>query len=145
MHAQVAQDLRPDAVGAQDFRTALRASRASRRLIDGLTASMRSRGVSSGRRMHDDAPAFLRDSLHRRAQRPTERCRRRTPTTSRKRILQMHAHERCACDVELAANEREMHRAIDVILVADTCGTAPNSVSIGCSAMRSTERSFSSR
>ena len=61
---------------------------------------------------------LLRDSLHRRANRPTQRIVANADDIAQS-ILQVNAHERRdVAHLSITAYQRQMHRAIDVILVA---------------------------
>src|SRR5688572_13362149 len=116
-HAEVTQDLRADAVRAQHLRARMRRRR------HGIAADALYGVHQIARRFvrtqdHDHAVTFLRDPLHRRAQWPSQRAIA-DPDDVAERVLEMHAHQRYALAVQLARNQRQMHRAVDVVLVAE--------------------------
>src|SRR6185503_7391089 len=115
-HAEIAQDLCADAVGAQHLRASLR-RRWRRVAAEALHRVHQVARRFVGTQNHDHPVTFLRDARHRGTQWPAHRVVTNADHVAQ-RVLQVHANQRHTLVAQLTGKQREMHGAVDMILVA---------------------------
>ena len=132
--AEVAQDLRADAVGAQ---VPLRGRRAPAPRRSGATRSISWPALSRAVEQHDHAASLPRRcaasascSGHECAPRPAS-----SRSSTRQRLV--HAHQHLVAGLDLAAHQRQVQSAAGAVAIGDAAGTRRAACSISRSATRS--------